>query len=398
MQGQLTTFNSQMICLIKRFIKPLICIVPVLHGIGAAAQAPLLQNAIDKLESFKNFSYQSVYRQKEYTSDTLEIQHKEVFLKAPADKSCGYLFSMEMLTTGNKFPSADLYNGQFVAHINPADSTFTTDTTQRVVFQRSMLSYLKMLKGLAQKKPFEVAGDTTINGVNCSHVLLKTYDTIINKEHFYTRIHIFIDKATGLPNSIMARSRSIRNGDGITNYYSESRYFDYKLNQDNINAASMRVPDGFHPPQKQHVKPALLTPDAAAPDWTLFSAEGKKTSLAEMKGKVVLLDFFFIGCEGCMLSLKPLNKLHEQYKDQNVAMVSMTFRDSRKSVMEFKKTYNISYPIYVEAGDVVKSYHVDAFPTFYFIDKEGKIAGVFVGYNDNFEEKVTSVIDSLLKR
>jgi peroxiredoxin len=161
----------------------------------------------------------------------------------------------------------------------------------------------------------------------------------------------------------------------------------------------MTIPKGFHPPKEQpKEQSALLASGAVAPDWSLYTAEGKKVSLTEMKGKVVLLDFFFIGCEGCMRSLKPLNKLHEKYKNQNVAMVSMTYRDSKKSVIEFKKNYNIKYPIYVDAGDVVKLYHVEGFPTFYLINKEGKIANVIVGYSDDFEEKVTSIIDDLLKK
>jgi peroxiredoxin len=117
-----------------------------------------------------------------------------------------------------------------------------------------------------------------------------------------------------------------------------------------------------------------------------------------MKGKVVLLDFYFIGCTGCMLSIKPLNKLYEKYKNQDVVIASITERDSKKSVLAFDKNYKIKYPGYVDAADVVKSYHVGAFPTFYFIDKEGKIAKVMDGYGDDFEEKVTSIIDSLLNK
>ncbi len=47
---------------------------------------------------------------------------------------------------------------------------------------------------------------------------------------------------------------------------------------------------------------------------------------------------------------------------------------------------------------MVNSYHVKAFPTFYFIDKEGKIAGVLAGYDNNFEEKATSILDKLMKK
>jgi thioredoxin-related protein len=77
--------------------------------------------------------------------------------------------------------------------------------------------------------------------------------------------------------------------------------------------------------------------------------------------------------------------------------VSINRGDSRKSVLEFEKNYHTKYPGYINAADVVKSYHVKDFPTFYFIDKDGKIANVHVGYDDDFEEKTTTVIDHLLK-
>ena len=97
-----------------------------------------------------------------------------------------------------------------------------------------------------------------------------------------------------------------------------------------------------------------------------------------------------------MLSIKPLNTIYESYKDKNVLIVSITERDNEKSVLAFEKQYRIKYPSYINAANTVKSYRVNAFPTFYFIDKEGKIGNVFIGYGDDFEMKVTSIINNLL--
>lgn len=381
---------------VKRRIKLFICIVFVLCGVDANAQVSLIQQAIDKIDIYENISYQFVVKQKEYTNDTLIMTHKDVLIKVPADTTFGYWFSLETLTKGNKFPYIDVYNGQHLMQLNPEDSTYTIKEIQPYIFGGSLPGYLRTLNNLLKKRPYEIAGDTTINAIACSHIIMNTYDTIINKEHYYTRIHIFFNKLSALPVSIIANSRNARNGDGITNYYAEYRYFDYKFNEDHVDTASVAIPRGYHLPKDGPPLPALLASGTVAPGWVLYSAEGKKTSLAQLKGKVVLLDFFFIGCEGCMLSLKPLNKLHEKYKGKNVEMVSMTYRDSKPSVIAFTKNYNIKYPIYLNAGEVVKSYHVLAFPTFYFIDKKGKIANVVVGYEDDFEEKVTSLLDGLL--
>jgi peroxiredoxin len=53
----------------------------------------------------------------------------------------------------------------------------------------------------------------------------------------------------------------------------------------------------------------LLAVGTTAPNWTLYDVNGKQLSLSQLKGKVVLLDFYFIGCSGCMA----VNKTTECY-------------------------------------------------------------------------------------
>jgi peroxiredoxin len=201
-----------------------------------------------------------------------------------------------------------------------------------------------------------------------------------------------------MPDWIISKSHDSLLGDRVTDYYTESHYFNYKFNQGDIDITSMTVPKEYHTPKAQPPMPVLLVPGTVAPKWTLYAADGKQMSLAQMKGKVVMLDFFFIGCGGCMLSLKPLNQLYQIYKNQNMEIASMAFRDSKQSVLDFESNYHIKYPTYLNAADEVASYHVNGFPTFYFIDKEGKIASVIVGYTDDFEQKAASIIDGLLKQ
>ena len=105
--------------------------------------------------------------------------------------------------------------------------------------------------------------------------------------------------------------------------------------------AAMMIPKGLHLLKAQAIlskeQHELLALGSVAPNWILYDANNKRMSLSEMTGKVILMDFFFIGCGNCMEALKSLNMLHEKYKNQNLAMVSMTFRDSKKSTAEFEK-------------------------------------------------------------
>ncbi len=384
-----------MTCTIKMLTKPSIFIVFVLCSMQVSAQISLVQNTINKIESYKNLSYQYVYKQRDFTSDTLISKGRDIFLKVPEDKFIGYLCSRERSDKDGNNSYTILYNGQNIISLTPQDSTYQIKKTQSLAIGGSLFQYLKLMMG----KPTISARDTTINAITCTHVITTIYDTVISKEHYYTRVHLYVDKQTGLPKSIMTRSRNNFVGNGITNSYTENSYSDYKLDQADIDIATFSVPTGFHLPKPQATpSPALLTPGTVAPDWTLYTADDKKVSLTQLKGKVILLDFYFIGCLPCMDAIKPLNKLYEKYKGKDIVIASITGRDNKKTVLAFKKQYGIKYPGYVDAADVVKSYHVDSFPTFYLIDKEGKIASAHEGYGYDFEKNVTSLIDNLLSK
>lgn len=388
-----------MIYTIKALIKSCICTALVLFTVDVSAQVSLVQNAINKLEGSKSFSYHSVNKQKEiFIIDTVTEQHNAVFVKEPGDKNFGYLFNIKTLNEDNKLTYTDLYNGKNLIHMVPRESTYSMWEIRAFNIQGTLPGCLKWVQSRLKKKSSQIikTNDTTINGVDSHHLIANVYDTIINKERNYTYVHLYFDKLSGMPDYIIIKSRNTTFGNGVSTYYSESHYSDYKFNQDNVDIASITVPKGFHLPKEQPTLP-LLTAGTVAPDWTLYATDGKRISLTQMKGKVVLLDFYFIGCSYCMLSLEPLNKLYEKYKNKNVVIASITERDSKRSVLAFDKNYHIKYPGYIDAADVVKSYHVAGFPTFYFIDKAGKIANV-QEYSDGFEGKAISIIDDLLKK
>ena len=384
-----------------KLIKLFICLSFILTGLNVNAQVAILQNTIDKLESYKNFSYQYVYKQKEVFSDTLIYNEKFVLLKTPEDKEIGYFFRHEFKYSDMKLPTTDLYNGGNLFSLYAGDSTYDTRNVQAMTFSQSLPGELNWINTFIKKNPSKIvqSGDTTFNSIRCYYLVFNTKDTIINKDHLYVRIHLFIDKVTGLPVTKLTRSRTADFGKEVTNYYTEKSYFNYKIDQDNINTAYFAIPEGFHPSietSKQQI--ALLAPGNIAPNWTLYDTDGKKTSLSQMKGKVVLMDFFFVGCVPCMNTLAPLDKLHEKYKNKHFIILSISDRDSKKLVTAFKKVQRIKNQMYPNGGDVAKLYHITGAPTIYFIDQEGKIASSVVGYSDGFEKQMTAIIDNLLKK
>jgi len=386
----------------EKLIRLFICPGLILTGLNTKAQIALLQHAITKLEGYKNFSYQSIYKQKDAFGDTLINHQKFVLLRAPDDKEIGYFFRYESKTDDATVPAIYLYGGKGLIVLNPADSTIYNAGNKRArIFSQSLLGELNWLRTFLMKNPSKVtqSRDTVINSASSFHLVFNTKDTIVNNDHLYVRIHLFIDKLTGLPVGKLARARTADFGKEITNYYTEESYFNYRTDKDYISILNFAVPEGFHLSKpKPAEQTALLTPGTVAPDWILYDTDDKKASLTQLKGQIILLDFFFVGCGNCMNSLTSLDRLHEKYRNKNFVILSISNRDSKKLVTEFKKVQRIKNQMFPNGGDVAGLYHVTAAPTFYLIDKKGKIANVVLGYDDDFEKKMTDIIDDLLKK
>ena len=288
-------------------------------------------------------------------------------------------------------------NGKNILSIYSGDSTYYFEKIQPSIISQTLIGQLNWIKNFLEKKPSYIkkATDTTIYGIDSYHLVINTRDTLINNEHYYSRIHLFIDKLSGMPDCITGWAKYENPTGGARNYYSETRYFDYAFNQDNVDIVSVTIPKGYHLPKEPA---ALLVPGSVAPEWTLYTTNGRKVSLSQLKGKVVLMDFYFIGCQNCMEALKPLNDLYDKFLKKDFVIVSITERDGKKSVSEFDKNYHIKYASFFNAADVIKSYHISGFPTFYFIDKKGKIADVQLGYGEEFEGKAIAIINSLLNK
>jgi peroxiredoxin len=384
----------------KKLIKLITCLGFILTTLNTTAQVSILQNAIDKLYGHKNFSYQYIDKQKEAFGDTSIQEEKFIFLKAAEDKEVGYHFRYEFKNNDMKLPARAIYDGKNSIALSLADSTYQGGEKPIYIFNQSIFGDLNWLENFLKNKPSKVvqSSDTIVNAINSYHLVFNTRDTIVNKDHLYTRIHLFIDKATGLPVGKLARARTDY-GKEVENFYDEKIYFNYITDQADIDPALFTLPKGFQPSKpKPAAETALLTPGMIAPGWTLYDTDDKKTSLAQLKGKVILLDFFFVGCGNCMSSLASLDRFDEKYKNSGFTILSISDRDNKKLVTEFRKAQRIKNQMYPNARDVAKLYHITAAPTFYLIGKDGKIVNVTLGYSDDFEKKMTDIIDGLLKK
>ncbi|MFT3947802.1 MAG: TlpA disulfide reductase family protein [Agriterribacter sp.] len=180
--------------------------------------------------------------------------------------------------------------------------------------------------------------------------------------------------------------------------FSEYYFSDYKINNKTFpDLAMIQIPSNFSL-EKPKVSLPLLKDGTKAPEVELSYADGKLFNLEKEKGKVVLLNFTINGCSHCIEAIETLNRLFTKHKSENFQIVSINAYDNKESILKFNNRFNVKYPAFIKSektNKTLEDYHVDNYPTFYLIDKQGNIARTFSGYYPTLEAELNNAIDKI---
>lgn len=96
--------------------------------------------------------------------------------------------------------------------------------------------------------------------------------------------------------------------------------------------------------------------------------------LAELRGKVVLLDFWGTWCPPCRAAIPRMNKLHETYREQGLVIIGVCHPRQNELMESMAEERQIGYALCVDsAGATADRYKVDGYPDYYFIDRSGAL-------------------------
>lgn len=114
---------------------------------------------------------------------------------------------------------------------------------------------------------------------------------------------------------------------------------------------------------------------------------GLPIDLAKLRGKVVLLDFWATWCPPCKKSIPFFNRLQNKYADQGLEIVAVNVDENPDDARLFLQNIPIEYSVALDpVGDCPEKYQVKAMPSSYFIDKQGTIRKIHLGFRDRDKE------------
>lgn len=112
----------------------------------------------------------------------------------------------------------------------------------------------------------------------------------------------------------------------------------------------------------------------------LKDLNGSEVTLSDYKGKIVFLNFWTTWCPTCRIEMPSMEKLHQKFKDQNFAMVTVNLQESASQVKEFFKEYKLTFTALLDSdGEVGIKHKIYSIPTTFILDKEGRIIARAVG-------------------
>ena len=135
-----------------------------------------------------------------------------------------------------------------------------------------------------------------------------------------------------------------------------------------------------------------------AADFALKDADGKTVRLSDYRGQVVLLDFWATWCGPCKIEIPWFVELQRKHKDKGFAVIGVSMdEDGWEAVKPFLHHMNVNYRVVIGNDTTAQAYGgVDALPTTFLIDREGRIAATHVGLASrrDFEDGVAQLLEA----
>jgi len=126
-----------------------------------------------------------------------------------------------------------------------------------------------------------------------------------------------------------------------------------------------------------------LRPGGPAPGFVLPDLDGREVRLGELRGKVVLVNFWATWCKPCEDEMPAMQRLHDALAPAGFELLAVSVDDTEEPVREFQERLGLRFPILMDpAKDVADSYQSFRFPESFLVDRDGTLVARYIGPRD----------------
>lgn len=143
---------------------------------------------------------------------------------------------------------------------------------------------------------------------------------------------------------------------------------------------------------------AAAVPGSPAPALVLAARDGGKVNLAELKGQVVMINFWATWCGPCRQEMPLLAQLHTKYEPLGFTLLGVNVEPDSAAAVDWLKGVPVQFPILFDTDSAVAGrFGVEGMPSTVFVDRKGQVRYVHRGYKPGDEAKYADMIRSLVK-
>ncbi|MGB5102176.1 MAG: TlpA disulfide reductase family protein [Steroidobacteraceae bacterium] len=143
---------------------------------------------------------------------------------------------------------------------------------------------------------------------------------------------------------------------------------------------------------------SVASPPQPAPDFALPAREGAAVRLSELKGQVVMINFWATWCGPCRQEMPLLQQLQSKYEPLGFTLLGVNVENDSAAAQAWLKGMPVTFPILFDReNEVAERFGVQGMPSTVFVDRAGNVRHVHRGYKPGDEAKYADVIRSLVK-
>lgn len=135
------------------------------------------------------------------------------------------------------------------------------------------------------------------------------------------------------------------------------------------------------------------------PEFNGRTVDGRTVSLASLRGKVVVLNFWATWCQECRPEMPMFERLHREFAAQGLMVLGINAREGTEAVRAYAKELGLTFPLILDSkGEINGTYGVIGLPTTFLIDRNGQAVALAVGPREWANPSARTLIQTLLAK